>query len=151
MGEDQQVVAKDDENEFITHLKSKSDFGVVWTHTSDPNQVQSTQQQEELELQELILVEERWNKHIKHPSQQRDWMVVLGTAISQRVNIKEHVAVLVSELLSLQLFRVLVKDTTEVQWVEHALNADSQSRVFVGWTLEQIVLQGKLDLCSNRH
>jgi hypothetical protein len=151
VGEDQHVVTKDDENEFITHLKSKSDFGVVWTYTSDPNQVQGTQQQEELELQELILVEERWNKHIKHPSQQRDRMVVLGTAISQRVNIKEHVAVLVSELLSSHLFRVKEENTHKIQRIEQEMRANNHGNLPVYVLLEGVVLQGQPDLRSNCH
>lgn len=50
VSEDEQVITKDNEDEFVNHLKSKLDSGVVWSHHSEPNQVKGAQQKVELEL-----------------------------------------------------------------------------------------------------
>jgi len=78
-------------------------------------------------------------------------MVVLGATISQRMNIQKHVAVIIPELLSSDLFRVKEQDTNKIQRIEQAMRANNHGNLLVYALLEGVVLQGHPDLSSNCH
>ena len=68
--EDQQMISKDDDDELIAELHSESALGDVWSGTSEPDQVDVAQEHEQLELEELVLVEERWDQDEDQSSNQ---------------------------------------------------------------------------------
>jgi hypothetical protein len=68
--EDEQVITKDDDDELVTQLNSKSTVRDVWSHASKPDNVQAAHEHEQLKLEELIFVEDRWDQDEDQPSNQ---------------------------------------------------------------------------------